>query len=81
MNLTDEPYQYLYTEGEQVHLLNLESFEEIEMTVSQCEGSVNMLEGMYIYIYLWVYVVHSNASSFFFTCRFYARVSEFPYYS
>ncbi|KAI8052778.1 hypothetical protein BDF21DRAFT_371581 [Thamnidium elegans] len=44
LNLTDEPYQYLYTEGEQVHLLNLESFEEIEMTVSQCEGSVNMLE-------------------------------------
>lgn len=79
MNLTDEPYQYLYTEGEQVHLLNLESFEEIEMTVSQCEGSVNMLEGMCIHIYLWVYVVHSNAS--FFTCRFYACISEFPYYS
>ncbi|KAI9358433.1 hypothetical protein BD770DRAFT_321003 [Pilaira anomala] len=44
LNLSDKPYQYLYTEGDQVHLLDLETFEEIEMTVNQCESSVNMLE-------------------------------------
>jgi translation elongation factor P/translation initiation factor 5A len=45
LNLSDEAYQYLYSEGEKIHLLNLESFEEIEMTASTCEGSVSMLEG------------------------------------
>lgn len=50
MNLADEPYQYLYSEGDQIHLLNLETFEEIEMTTSKCEGgdkAVGMLEGMF----------------------------------
>jgi len=48
LNLADEAYQYLYSEGDQIHLLNLETFEEIEMTASRCEGgdrSVGMLEG------------------------------------
>jgi translation elongation factor P/translation initiation factor 5A len=48
LNLSDEPYQYLYSEGDKIHLLNLESFEEIEMAVSKCDGgdrSVAMLEG------------------------------------
>ncbi|KAI7901100.1 uncharacterized protein BX663DRAFT_475474 [Cokeromyces recurvatus] len=47
LNLSEEAYQYLYSEGNKVHLLNLESFEEIEMDMSRCEGgerSVNMLE-------------------------------------
>ncbi|KAK4509284.1 uncharacterized protein ATC70_007634 [Mucor velutinosus] len=47
LNLADEAYQYLYSEGDQIHLLNLETFEEIEMTASKCEGgdrSVAMLE-------------------------------------
>ncbi|KAG2196689.1 hypothetical protein INT46_009612 [Mucor plumbeus] len=47
LNLADEPYQYLYSEGDQIHLLNLETFEEIEMTTSKCEGgdkAVGMLE-------------------------------------
>jgi elongation factor P len=43
--LSDENYQYLYSEGDQVHLLNLETFEEIEMIASKCESSVDMLEG------------------------------------
>jgi elongation factor P len=46
--LSDEPYQYLYSEGDQIHLLNLETFEEIEMTASLCEGGeryIAMLEG------------------------------------
>jgi elongation factor P len=48
LNLSEESYQYLYSEGNQIHLLNLESFEEIEMLASTCEGgerAVNMLEG------------------------------------
>lgn len=48
MNLSDEAYQYLYTIDDQIHLLNLETFEEIEMPSSACEGgerSVSMLEG------------------------------------
>ncbi|RCI06774.1 hypothetical protein CU098_012844 [Rhizopus stolonifer] len=47
LNLTEEPYQYLYSEGDKVHLLNLETFEEIEMASSKCEGgdrAVGMLE-------------------------------------
>ncbi|KAI9476513.1 MAG: hypothetical protein EXX96DRAFT_596539 [Benjaminiella poitrasii] len=47
LNLSEEPFQYLYSDGNKVHLLNLESFEEIEMDKSKCEGgerSVNMLE-------------------------------------
>lgn len=70
MNLSDKPYQYLYTEGDQVHLLDLETFEEIEMTVNQCESSVNMLEGKYTYS-IKVYVAHSNAPFL----RFYACFS------
>lgn len=48
LNLSDESYQYLYSEGDQIHLLNLENFEEIEMAASLCEGgerSIAMLEG------------------------------------
>ncbi|KAG1142696.1 hypothetical protein G6F37_007405 [Rhizopus arrhizus] len=47
LNLSDEAYQYLYTIDDQIHLLNLETFEEIEMPSSACEGgerSVSMLE-------------------------------------
>lgn len=47
LNLSDEQYQYLYSEGDQIHLLNLETYEEIEMTAFTCEGgdrSVGMLE-------------------------------------
>lgn len=49
LNLTEEPYQYLYSEGDQIHLLNLETFEEIEMPASRCEGgdkAVSLLEGI-----------------------------------
>lgn len=48
MNLSDEAYQFLYTNGDMIHLLNLETFEEIEMPVSACEGgerAVGLLEG------------------------------------
>ncbi|CEI99167.1 hypothetical protein RMCBS344292_13259 [Rhizopus microsporus] len=38
LNLSDEAYQFLYTNGDMIHLLNLETFEEIEMPVSACEG-------------------------------------------
>ncbi|KAI8974399.1 hypothetical protein BDB01DRAFT_806453 [Pilobolus umbonatus] len=47
LNLSDEPYQYLYSEGNKIHLLHLESFEELEMDKNQCEGGgkgVTMLE-------------------------------------
>ncbi|KAI8643226.1 hypothetical protein BD408DRAFT_415168 [Parasitella parasitica] len=47
LNLADEQYQYLYSESDKVHLLNLETFEEIEMASSKCEGgdrSIGMLE-------------------------------------
>lgn len=70
MNLADEPYQYLYSEGDQVHLLNLETFEEIEMVASKCEGgdrSVGMLEGMCICVF--VHHQHFLLTSLY---RFYA---------
>ncbi|CAO3673843.1 unnamed protein product [Rhizopus microsporus] len=47
LNLSDEAYQFLYTNGDMIHLLNLETFEEIEMPVSACEGgerAVGLLE-------------------------------------
>ncbi|KAI8389383.1 hypothetical protein BD560DRAFT_452208 [Blakeslea trispora] len=47
LNLSEEPYQYLYSEDDKIHLLNLESFEEIELASSKCEGgsrAVGMLE-------------------------------------
>ncbi|KAG1440874.1 hypothetical protein G6F56_011735 [Rhizopus delemar] len=47
LNLSDESFQYLYTSDNNIHLLNLETFDEIEMPMSACEGgerSVAMLE-------------------------------------
>ncbi|KAI9021534.1 hypothetical protein CLU79DRAFT_804507 [Phycomyces nitens] len=38
LNLQDETHQYLYTDGNNVHLLHPETFEEIEMTLDTCEG-------------------------------------------
>lgn len=48
LTMQDETYQYLYSDGESIHLLNPETFEEIEMPFSACEGGVEattMLEG------------------------------------
>ncbi|KAI8365403.1 uncharacterized protein BYT42DRAFT_596119 [Radiomyces spectabilis] len=38
LNLQDENYQYLYSDGNAVHLLQPESFETIEMSADACEG-------------------------------------------
>ncbi|CAO3639176.1 unnamed protein product [Cunninghamella echinulata] len=47
LNLQDESYQYLYSDGNQVHLLHPETFDEITLTADMCEGgekSATMLE-------------------------------------
>ncbi|KAI9276240.1 hypothetical protein BY458DRAFT_453996 [Sporodiniella umbellata] len=47
LNLHDESFQYLYTKDNQIHLLNMETYEEIEMSMEACEGgerSLQMLE-------------------------------------
>ena len=46
--MQDELYQYLYSEDGNIHLLHPETFEEIVMPNSACEGgeqAVSMLEG------------------------------------
>ena len=51
MNLQDEAYQYLYSDEGVLHLMNMETFDEIELPASACEGgeeSVAMLEGITI---------------------------------
>ncbi|ORZ17761.1 hypothetical protein BCR42DRAFT_412461 [Absidia repens] len=47
LNLQEETYQYLYSEGAQLHLLHPETFDEIILTKDMCEGgerAVSMLE-------------------------------------
>ncbi|KAI7848247.1 hypothetical protein BDC45DRAFT_450554 [Circinella umbellata] len=47
LNLQDEAYQYLYADEGVLHLMNMETFDEIELPASACEGgeeSVAMLE-------------------------------------
>ncbi|KAI8338637.1 hypothetical protein BC941DRAFT_460833 [Chlamydoabsidia padenii] len=47
LNLQDESYQYLYSDGPQLHLLHPDTFDEIILTSDMCEGgerSVAMLE-------------------------------------
>lgn len=54
--MQDEAYQYLYADGNTLHLLNLETFEEIEMPSEACDGgeeSFAMLEGQ-ITVYLFM---------------------------
>lgn len=47
LTLADESYQYLYSDAGKIHLLHGETFEEIELDESACEGgskAVGMLE-------------------------------------
>ncbi|KAI9311326.1 hypothetical protein BX666DRAFT_1997257 [Dichotomocladium elegans] len=47
LNMQDEIFQYLYAEGNTLHLVNTETFDQIEMAKSACEGgdeSLSMLE-------------------------------------
>ncbi|KAI9261503.1 hypothetical protein BDA99DRAFT_439281 [Phascolomyces articulosus] len=47
LNLQDEAYQYLYADDGVLHLMNMETFDEIELPSSACEGgedAVAMLE-------------------------------------
>ncbi|CAO3614943.1 unnamed protein product [Cunninghamella blakesleeana] len=47
LNLQDESYQFLYSDGDQIHLLHPETFDEITLSADMCEGgekSAIMLE-------------------------------------
>ncbi|RUS25663.1 hypothetical protein BC938DRAFT_471818, partial [Jimgerdemannia flammicorona] len=43
LNLKDENFQYLYNANGKVHLLNTETFEEVEMEEDMIEGGVKLL--------------------------------------
>lgn len=54
LNMQEETMQYLYSEGNTIHLLNPETFDQIEMSMSACEAGEDgaaMLEGIYTHIY------------------------------
>lgn len=49
LNMQEETMQYLYSEGNTIHLLNPETFDQIEMSMSACEAGEDgaaMLEGI-----------------------------------
>ncbi|KAJ8653731.1 translation elongation factor P [Lichtheimia ornata] len=50
LNMQEETMQYLYSEGNTIHLLNPETFDQIEMSMSACEagedGAAMLEDGM-----------------------------------
>lgn len=50
LNMQEETMQFLYSEGNTIHLLNPETFDQIEMPMNTCETGEDgaaMLEGIY----------------------------------
>lgn len=50
LNLNHEDYQFLYVEDGVAHMMSMESYEELELPVSACEGgdeALALLEGRY----------------------------------
>ncbi|ORX54591.1 hypothetical protein DM01DRAFT_1335726 [Hesseltinella vesiculosa] len=43
LNMQEDTYQYLYTDGEQVHVLHPETFDELVLTVNMCDGGERAL--------------------------------------
>ncbi|KAI8977080.1 hypothetical protein BDF20DRAFT_906311 [Mycotypha africana] len=44
LNVTDKTFQLLYTESGKLHLMNMESFEEVELPASTCENGEKGLQ-------------------------------------
>ncbi|KAI8072523.1 hypothetical protein BC940DRAFT_269166 [Gongronella butleri] len=43
LNMQEESYQFLYADGEQIHVLNNETFDQIVLTNEMCEGGERAL--------------------------------------
>lgn len=57
LNMQEETMQFLYSEGNTIHLLNPETFDQIEMPMNTCETGEDgaaMLEGIPWITVIWM---------------------------